>query len=195
MISLKPFPIGRVAFFVTGNIHKFDEARWVLAEHRVATALLKVKPPEIQDDDLEVIAKAGAAEAAKKCNLPVIVEEAGLFIESLNGFPGPYSSYVYRTIGTNGTLKLMEGIRDRQSSFRSVVAFCSPNETPKCFHGRVDGSISLEERGNMGFGFDPLFEPSEGNGVTFAQMTIDEKSTFSHRANAIRIFAQWYTSN
>jgi len=192
--STERFPRGRVAFFVTGNIHKFNEARQVLAKHGIATALLRVKTVEIQDDNVEKIAKATAIEAVKKCNLPIIVEDAGLFIEALNGFPGPYSSYVYRTIGTEGILKLMKNTKKRDAHFRSVVAFCGPDEPSRCFHGRVEGKIALEKRGNLGFGFDPIFEPSAGNGKTFAEMTLMQKNKYSHRAEAIGKFARWYTS-
>jgi len=189
------FPMGRVAFFVTSNIHKFNEARLVLAEHRVATALLKVKKVEVQDDNIENIAKASALDAAKKYKLPIIVEDAGLFVEALNGFPGPYSSHVYRTIGTKGILKLMENVEKRDAYFQSVVAFCSPEELPKCFHGKVEGRISLEERGSSGFGFDPIFEPSASPNKTFAEMAMTEKNKYSHRAQALRKFVKWYTSN
>jgi len=179
---------------VTGNVHKFNEARRVLAEHGIATALLKVKTVEIQDDSIEKIAKASAEEAGKKCSLPVIVEDAGLFIEALNGFPGPYSSYVYQTIGTKGILKLMKNAGKRDAHFHSVVAFCNPEESPRCFHGRAEGKISLEARGNFGFGFDPIFEPSASQGKTFAEMSLMEKNRYSHRAEALRKFAIWYTS-
>ena len=189
------FPKGRVAFFVSSNVHKFNEARRVLAEYGVATALIKRKVLEIQNDSIERIAKTSAAEAAKKCNLPIIVEDAGLFIEALKGFPGPYSSYAYRTIGTKGILRLMENVESREASFHSAVAFCSPNESPRCFHGKADGKISFEERGASGFGFDPVFEPSGGGGKTFAQMTTEEKNKFSHRARAMRKFARWYMSS
>jgi len=194
MKSTRQFPRGRVAFFVTNNIHKFNEARRILAKHGVATALLRVETVEIQDDSTEKIAKATAAEAAKKCSLPIIVEDAGLFIEALNGFPGPYSSYVYRTIGTKGILKLMKNTEKRDAHFHSVVAFCSPKEPPRCFHGRAEGKISLETRGNLGFGFDPIFEPSAGSDKTFAEMTLTEKNEYSHRAEAFRKFVRWYTS-
>ena len=93
------FPKGRLIFFVTNNIHKFNEARRVLSEYNIAVAMLRMKPPEIQDDNLENIAKFSALEASRRIRLPLIVEDAGLFIDALNGFPGPYSSYVYRTIG------------------------------------------------------------------------------------------------
>jgi len=188
------FPRGRLAFFVTGNVHKFNEARLILAEYKVATAMLKIEAIEIQDDSLENIAKASATDAAKNCGLPVIVEDAGLFVEALNGFPGPYSSYVYRTVGTRGILKLMENVDRRDAHFQSVVAFSSPEGAPKCFHGKTKGKISREERGKFGFGFDPIFEPSGRDKRTFAEMTATEKNQHSHRAEALRKFAKWYTS-
>ena len=188
------FPRGRLAFFVTGNTHKFNEARLILAEYKVAAAMLKIEAVEIQDDNLESIAKASAIDAVKKCGLPIFVEDAGLFIEALNGFPGPYSSYVYRTIGTKGILKLMENVDKRDAYFQSVVAFSSPEEAPKCFQGKVKGKISMEERGGSGFGFDPIFEPSGGRKKTFAEMATTEKNEYSHRAKALRKFAEWYTS-
>jgi XTP/dITP diphosphohydrolase len=187
--------MGRVVFFVTSNVHKFNEARRVLAEYKVATALLKVKKVEVQDDNVENIAKASALDAVKKCKLPIIVEDAALFVEALNGFPGPYSSYVYRTIGTKGSLKLMENVEKRDAYFQSVVAFCSPEELPKCFHGKVEGRISLEERGSSGFGFDPIFEPSASSNKTFDEMVMTEKNNYSHRAQALRKFVRWYMSN
>ena len=187
------FPKGRLAFFVTSNIHKFNEARSVLAEYKVATAMLNVKAVEIQDDNLENIAKATAIDAVKKCHLPIIVEDAGLFIKALKGFPGPYSSYVYRTMGTKGILKLLKDIDERDAQFHSIVAFNSPKKLPKCFHGKVEGEISLEERGSSGFGFDPIFKPSNSH-ITFAEMTTEEKNRYSHRAQALSKFARWYTS-
>ena len=187
-------PRGKVVFFATGNFHKFNEARHVLAEFKIAAAMLRVEAIEIQDNDIENIAKASATDALKKTGLPLIVEDAGLFIEALNGFPGPYSSYVYQTLGTKGILKLMEKIEKRDASFHSVVAFCSPKENSRTFHGEVRGKISLQERGSHGFGFDPIFEPSNSDRKTFAEMSIHEKNKFSHRAQALREFAKWYIS-
>ncbi len=188
-----PFPIGRLAFFVTSNIHKFNEARSILATCKVATAMLNIDTIEIQDDNLETIAKTTATDAAKKSGLPIIVEDAGLFIKALKGFPGPYSSYVYRTIGTRGILKLMKDMDERDAQFHSTVAFSGPKRSPQCFHGEAEGEISLEERGNSGFGFDPIFQPLDSQ-VTFAEMTTEEKNRYSHRAQALRKFARWYAS-
>ncbi|NIR86588.1 non-canonical purine NTP pyrophosphatase, partial [Candidatus Bathyarchaeota archaeon] len=97
-------------------------------------------------------------------------------------------------IGNEGILKLMKNAEKRDAHFHSVVAFCNPRESPRCFHGRAEGKISLEARGNLGFGFDPIFEPSASQGKTFAEMTLMEKNRHSHRAQALRKFARWYTS-
>jgi len=194
---LKRGKAAKVAFFVTGNVHKFHEACGVLSKCKIATAMLNIEAVEIQDDDLEKIATASALDAARKSGLAVFVEDAGLFIKALNGFPGPYSNYIYRTIGTRGMLKLMEKIDQRDAFFLSVVAYCNPNQKkePLCFEGRVDGKISYAERGKQGFGFDPIFEPFGRRGATFAEMPAQEKNRYSHRAQALRKFACWYTSH
>lgn len=185
---------GKFIFFATNNINKFNEARRVLAEYKIAVGMLRVKTFEIQSESLEEIAKTSAIDVFKKSNLPVITEDAGLFIEVLNGFPGPYAAYVYKAIGNKGILKLMENVENRKAKFQSVIAYCASEwESPLCFMGEVSGIITREERrGNEGFGFDPIFEPLSGGGKTFAEMTVEEKNKFSHRACALRKFAEWY---
>src|SRR4030042_4925204 len=90
---------GKVVFFATNNIHKFNEARGVLAKHGISAGMLRVKPLEIQSDVLSEIATASVIDAFNRCRLPVIVEDAGLFVDALEGFPGPYAAYVYKTVG------------------------------------------------------------------------------------------------
>lgn len=193
MSYAKFFARRKLIFFVTGNVHKFNEARQVFAEYNIATAMLNLDVVEIQDDDLENIAKASAIDAANKSKLPVLVEDAGLFIKALNGFPGPYSSYVYRTLDTRGVLKLMDKESRRDAYFLSVIAFFYPEQSePTCFQGKAEGRITCEERGGKGFGFDPIFEPFGAKGKTFAEMTSEQKNKYSHRAQALRKFASYY---
>jgi len=187
------FPRGKVAYFITGNIHKFLEARQVLSERGIAAAKLKVEAVEIQDDSLENIAKYSVKDAVKRCGLPIFVEDAGLFVEGLQGFPGPYSRYVHDTVGVGSVITLMKNVENRAAYFLSVVAFGSPEMEPVCFVGKVNGEISLRKRGTGGFGYDPIFVPLEGDGRTFAEMTTQEKNRFSHRARALRKFAEWYS--
>ena len=188
------FPFGRLIFFATSNFHKFNEARKLLAEFNIAIAMLKIEVPEIQDDNLETIAKTSALSAMEKAHLPLIVEDAGLFIEELKGFPGPYSKYVLQTIGMKGILKLLEGNDERRACFRSAVCYCSPKGLLRSFCGVVKGRISRDVRGDLGFGFDPIFVPDENPAMTFGEMPVEEKNGISHRSRALRGFAEWYSS-
>jgi len=183
----------KVVFLVTGNVNKFNEARSVLEEFGFSCVMLNMNAMEIQADNLESIAKISAIDAGEKSALPVIVEDAGLFIDALNGFPGPYSSYVFRTIGIKGILQLMENVKGRNAAFHAVVAFYSPNaRSPRCFHGKVRGKIARQPRGMHGFGFDPIFLPLTNTSKTFAEMPPPRKNKYSHRAKALRKFARWY---
>ncbi len=184
---------GKVIFFATNNFHKFNEARRVLAEYKIALGMLRVKARETQSDSLTVIAGASAIDAFKRCNLPLIVEDAGLFVNALNGFPGPYAAYAYKTIGNAGLLKLMENVKNRNATFKSAIAYYDGQGDPAFFEGKVAGKITREERvsnDKSGFGFDPIFQPTE-SAKTFAEMRSDEKNRFSHRAKAISKFAEW----
>lgn len=186
---------GRVIFFATSNVHKFYEARAVLASYGLTAGMLKIKGVEIQSDSLQEIAVTSAANAFKYSHLPVIVEDAGLFVDSLKGFPGPYAAYVYKTIENAGLLKLMKGVKNRKATFRSSIAYCD-NETSTivCFEGETAGEITTQERMlnfESAFGFDPIFQPKNSS-KTFAEMTLQEKNDFSHRAQAVRKFAEWY---
>jgi XTP/dITP diphosphohydrolase len=188
---------GRVVFFATGNIHKFNEARSILTGLDIAVGMLKVKDTEIQSGSLREIAQASVRGAFKRCGLPVIVEDAGLFIDAVNGFPGPYAAYAYETIGNKGLLKLMESVKNRKAQFQSAIVYCdSEAEAPVVFEGEACGKITAEERlgnGKSGFGFDPIFQPDR-SAKTFAEMSLEEKNCFSHRAKAMREFAKWYKS-
>jgi XTP/dITP diphosphohydrolase len=186
---------GKVVFFATGNINKFNEARSILSPFGISVGMLRMKGDEIQSDNLKEIAENSARNAYNKTKLPIFVEDAGLFIEALSGFPGPYSAYIYKTIHNSGILKLMKNISDRNAKFQSVIAYCDQTLCePHCFWGESEGEINRSEvkpRGKPPFGFDPIFQPI-GSNKSFAEMTISEKNDFSHRAMAIREFAEWY---
>jgi XTP/dITP diphosphohydrolase len=186
---------GRFVFFATNNVNKFNEAREVLAEKEIAVGMLRIKSLEIQSESLEEIAQASVIETFQRYGLPMVVEDAGLFVDALRGFPGPYAAYVYKTLGNKGLLRLMEKTDKRKAKFKSVVAyFSSQLKSPICFDGIVSGEIVHEEMkaGNkMGFGFDPIFKPDNSD-KTFAQMNVVEKCKRSHRAAAFRRFAEWY---
>ena len=181
---------GRTVWMATGNRHKYQEARAVLSKMGVEVRHLDVERVEIQADDLADIAAFSVEQLASAESRPVVVEDAGLFIDHYRGFPGPYSSYALSTIGLEGVLKLMEGVEERGASFKSVVAFRNGEEA-RCFRGIVRGRIAHRIRGTGGFGYDPIFIPDEGDGRTFGETTTEEKNALSHRARAFRALGEW----
>jgi len=176
---------------VTTNKGKAEEFSEIFAEYGFDFRVEPMATPELQEYDLKKIAQYSVFYAYKVLREPVLVEDAGLFIKTLNGFPGPYSSYVYKTIGIDGILKLMKGVREREAKFESALAFYSPLTELKMFTGTIEGRISEEPRGSKGFGFDPIFIPN-GSDKTFAEMDLEEKNRFSHRAKAAKKFAEWF---
>jgi len=184
----------KIVFFITGNFHKYNEVRSVLSPLGYTVGMLRLKGNEIQSDSLSEIAVDSAVDAFNRCHLPLIVEDAGLFVDALEGFPGPYSAYAYKTIHNKGILKLMENISNRKATFHSSIVYVDEETDPLVFEGEAKGEVTQAERvgeGKSGFGFDPIFQPSDTD-KTFAEMTLEEKNGFSHRAMAVRKFAQWY---
>jgi XTP/dITP diphosphohydrolase len=173
-------------FFASSNKNKFDEAKNITAKFGLKLRFRKLRLQEIQSNTLEEIARHKAIEAFSICSRPVIVEDAGLFIKSLNGFPGPYSSFVFNTIGNKGILRLVSS--QRGAIFRSIIAYCQGPDDVRLFSADVNGTISKKEHGKR-WGFDPIFIPS-GKNKTYSQLA--EKNQISHRYMALEKFASWY---
>jgi XTP/dITP diphosphohydrolase len=146
---------------------------------------------EIQADSVSEVAAYSAKVASGRYGRALIVEDAGLFVDALGGFPGPFSSYVFKTLGIAGLLGLLERERSRKASFRSAVAYCEPAGEPMVFEGTVRGRILKTPIGEGGFGFDPVFMP-EGRRKSMAEMTLEEKCEVSHRGEAMRKFGAWF---
>ncbi|MEM4428069.1 MAG: XTP/dITP diphosphatase [Zestosphaera sp.] len=177
-------------FLVSRNEGKIREFRDLGLRECVDVVPLSLDKVEIQSDDLTSIALYSAVQASLHLREPFFVEDAGLYIKSLKGFPGPFSSYVYKTIGVEGVLKLMSSVSDRTAFFKSVIVLYYPQQGFKVFEGVVYGSISLEARGSGGFGFDPIFVP-EGHHKTFAELDLETKNSLSHRGRAFRAMVSW----
>jgi XTP/dITP diphosphohydrolase len=178
----------RTITFASTNQNKYREVQSILSSHGIAIDLAQVNLVEVQSDSLEEIAKEKAKSAFAQVGRPVIVEDDGLFIDALKGFPGQYSSFVYKTIGTEGMLKLLAGSAGRSASFRSLIAFYDGRQL-SISEGIVDGRIS-EKITEGGWGYDPIFIPA-GTDLTFAQLK-DKKNEYSHRRKALEKFARWY---
>ncbi len=180
--------------FATGNRHKLEEANQVLSPYGISLAMAGCEKLEIQAGTLEEVASFAAKAAALSVGASVLVEDSGLFIDALGGFPGPYSSYAFKTIGCSGVLRLMEGISNRAASFRCAVAYCAVGAEPKVFTGVSEGSICTSMKGSGGFGFDPIFV-GKGGSMTYAELGTESKCKLSHRGEAFRRFSEWFLSS
>ena len=168
-------------FFVTGNSGKFAEAAGVIPG--LVQADLGV--PELQADTLEEVASFSVGEAYKELGERCFVEDAGLFVDGLKGFPGVYSRFVEDTIGPPGIVKLLEGVENRNATIAAVIAYHDGKDI-HLFRGESRGTIALELKGSEGFGVDPIFIP-DGKEKTFAE-DFAYKERVSHRARALAKF-------
>ena len=173
--------------FVTSNVNKYEEAEKILAEFGIKLGHWQRDLIEIQDDSLRKIAVQKAQDAYNQIEKPLIVEDNGLFIDSLSGFPGPFSSYVFKTIGNNGILKMIGDNRGAQ--FVSVIVFRDAHSYTS-FESKVAGTISKNIQGN-GWGYDPIFVPENQN-KTYAELS--EKNKLSHRYESLKKFADWFNN-
>ncbi len=178
--------------FFTTNKNKVKELKDMAAAEskNIRIEHLEYDYPELQLEEIEAVAKESAKYINEKIAIkkPFFIEDSGLFIHALNGFPGPFSAYVFNKIGNEGILKLMADKKgeERKVTFKTVVAFCESVKTaPHLFVGSTEGKIAGEVRGEGGFGYDPIFE-FEGAGKTFAEMSSEEKNAVSHRGRAFR---------
>ncbi len=174
--------------FATSNENKFQEAERILSNLGVQINFFKTTLEEIQSDNLSDIAQQKAINAYNRIQKPVIIEDDGLFINSLDGFPGPYSSYAYDTIGNKGIMNLLGNSKVRDAKFVSIIAYCDESFNPKLFESSIPGKISsvIEEGG---WGYDPIFIPA-GESKTYAN--VSDKDKFSHRAASLKKFSNWF---
>lgn len=166
--------------FVTHNVHKFQEMRHIFNKRGLQLQWKNIEYLEIQGDTTDVISMQSCRDLAGKIEPPFFLEDTGIYIDALNGFPGPYSSYVIEKIGLNGILSLLS--EDRGAEFVTVITLFDGKNFAQ-FTGTLRGRIAMEPEGNSGFGYDPIFIP-DGFTKTLSEMMPEEKNTISHRYRA-----------
>ncbi|MBL0743424.1 RdgB/HAM1 family non-canonical purine NTP pyrophosphatase [Chryseolinea lacunae] len=179
--------------FATNNAHKLSEARHVAGPHIDIVSLQEIncfeELPETTNT-LEGNSLQKAEYVYTHYHLPCFSDDTGLEVEALHGEPGVDSAHYagpQRSAEENIGLLLqkLEGKTNRAAQFRTVITLIGLTQEPLLFEGIVKGTITLAKRGTSGFGYDPVFVP-EGHTVTFAEMTMSEKNTLSHRARALQ---------
>ena len=187
--------------FASHNEHKTTEIRQLL-------------PPEIQllslndlnyHDEIEESAATLEGNALLKAThvftlfkLPCFADDSGLEVEALDNRPGVYSArYAGEPKNDDRNIaKLLDDLKEstnRSARFRTVITLILPT-TSLSFEGIIEGEITHEKKGSNGFGYDPVFQPTESS-ITFAQMSMEQKNTISHRALALEKMISFLSLN
>ena len=183
--------------FATNNAHKLGEVAQVVGDKFDLVTLRECGITEdIPENEptLEGNALAKARYVYSRTGLNCFADDTGLEVDALNGEPGVRSAR-YATDGHDDEankrllLERMQGVENRAAQFRTAVALILGGKE-YLFEGIVRGEIALEQHGEGGFGYDPLFFP-EGSELTFAQMSSEEKNAISHRGRAVRKLAEF----
>lgn len=184
--------------FATNNAHKLEEVRAILGSE---VELITLKEAGIVEDipenepTIEGNALAKARYVCERTGCDCFADDTGLEVDALGGAPGVHSAR-YATDGHDfaaNRAKLfreLEGKSDRSARFRTVIALIEGG-VEHCFEGIVEGTITTEERGEGGFGYDPMFQP-EGYTQTFSELSPEEKNAISHRGRAVAKLADWF---
>lgn len=183
----------------TGNAGKLREFRQLFDEH-VTSEWTLVAPAEVGLADFTVVedgetyaenAGRKARSYANAASLPALADDSGLEVDALDGAPGLYSARYAGEAANDASNreKLLQALADvspeqRSARFRCVVALAFPFTTNlRLGEGVVEGSIAMDERGSLGFGYDPVFALPDGRRM--AELGIAEKNRISHRARAL----------
>jgi XTP/dITP diphosphohydrolase len=170
--------------FVTGSQGKIAEARLALEGHGADLETAELDLPEIQSLDLLEVLEKKAEAAWQRLRLPVVVEDAGLGLLALNGFPGPLIKWMLLAVGAEGLAKTGHALGETRAVARCGLLY-KDGERTLLGEGITTGTLVLPGRGEHGFGWDPVFLP-DGETRTFAELTGREKDAVSHRGKAWR---------
>jgi inosine triphosphate pyrophosphatase len=166
-----------VFYFITGNKGKFDEVKSILGNVKQ----LDIDLPEIQEIDAKEIIKAKLEEALMHRKGEFMVEDTSLYLEALNGLPGPLIKWFLKTIGNEGVYQIAKKFNKFGVQAKTYIGY-TKNEEIYFFEGVVSGKI-VKPKGT-GFGWDPIFQP-EGYKKTFGQMSSKQKNKLSMRKLAL----------
>ena len=186
--------------FATNNLHKLKEVQEMLSNAIEVLSLKDIgcfEDIEETESTLEGNAKLKADYITEKYGFDCFADDTGLEVEALDGDPGVYSA---RYAGEHGNAeknmeKLLNELQNkssRKAKFRTIIALNLRNKQ-YLFEGICDGEILNEKTGVKGFGYDPIFKPSNAS-CSFAEMNSEEKNIISHRGIAIQELVQFLNS-
>ena len=175
---------------VTSNVGKRREAEEILGR---SIEVVSVDLPEVQSLDLLEVLRCKADEAWSRLERPLVVEETGLELTSLNGFPGPLVKWMLEAVGPEGIAQV--GLSLGSPGVRAVCSILYRDALGDVVaSGATSGSLVLPPRGGEGFGWDPVFVP-QGERLTYGELSSDRKNSIGHRGRAWRALVAKLTSS
>ena len=149
--------------------------------------------PDVVEDANSLVgnARLKASALCAATAMPAVADDTGLEVEALGGAPGVDAAH-YAGEGCSYAdnraklLSELDGVSDRRAAFKTVAIVVWPDGSELHVEGECPGVITIAERGEIGFGYDSVFQPDEGGGATFAEMGIEAKNFISHRGRAFR---------
>ena len=187
--------------FATNNEHKLQELRQMLGDRYEILGLADIGCHEDIPETADVIegnAQMKARYVKEHYGYDCFSDDTGLEIDALGGEPGVYSAR-YAGPGHDSeanidkVLDKLQGVTERTARFRTAIALLQGYEM-HMFEGQVEGIILTERHGTGGFGYDSIFQPVEGDGSTFAQMSPQDKNRISHRGRAVARLVEFLNS-
>ena len=141
-------------YFITGNKNKFDEVAAILPE----VEQLDIDLPEIQEIDPHEIIKAKLMEAFQHTSGEFIVEDTSLYLDCMNGLPGPLIKWFLKTVGNKGLADIAEKFGNSKAQAKTMIGYATDRDDIHFFEGVVEGKI-VQPQAISGFGWDPIFLP------------------------------------
>lgn len=181
--------------FVTGNVNKLKEVKTLLEGINYELVNEPLDLVEVQDSELELIAKAKVAQAIEELGpgTRVFVEDTALCFNAMNGLPGAYVKWFVQKMGLEKMVQSLNAFEDKTGTAVTTIAYSDAKGQIHVFQGCTDGTI-VAKRGPETFGWDCIFEPFN-TGKTYAEMTKPEKNLISHRGKAFAKFKDFLATN
>ena len=174
--------MSQTLYFATSNEGKIKEAQLILG---FPIEIARLDLDEIQSSEIEEVVKKKVETAYEIVKQPVIVDDMGFYVDVWKGFPGPLVKFILPKDSNDLLLYMMRNETNRNITAVSAIGFCDGKRT-EAFIGKMPGTLTYEEKGKKGFGFDPIVIP-EGYSETIGELGLEVKNTLSHRYRSLNM--------
>jgi XTP/dITP diphosphohydrolase len=176
--------------FISGNKWKVREVSDMLSSWEISVKQQEIDVDEIQEKDVEKVARKKAEDLFNIVKVPLLVEDTGLHLEAMNGYPGSLIKHFLVAMDNSGVIRFLEG-RSRNATAVTVFAYCDEKGMVHTFRGEKQGRICDDIKVSSDFDWDCMFIP-EGYEQTYAEIGAETKNGISQRRIALEKFAEWF---